>query len=440
MKRFVVLVCILLLSASVYADGKVYNLDECIQMAKEKDPTLIQFRNAVKTSNAAVWQQAGQFLPSASASYSQSEVHRGPQSPQYRLNTQTGEFVNVADTNSIISKGYSAGVSFRWTVFNGFSNVWNYLGSKASKRQSEYSYSSALSDLVFVIKTDYYLVLKAKKDLEVARDATERSKELLKLFEEKYELGSASLSEVLKQKVQSGNDQLSLVRATNILQNTRDNLAKDVGLDPQNEYDIAEIELRQEQIEGLDALIKSALAGHPAIMSSLADVDAYKYDVRSAWGSYFPYLSVSYNYGWGKDRFGDLIKFGPYDHTGTIGLSLSFNIFDGFSRESNMTRAKVGLNNAKASLYYRKNQIIKNLKDAYSGIKLAEETLRVTEEIERSASEDMDLVQEKYNLGAAALWELLDAQVSLKEAQFNKVKAEFDYNLALAQLQNAIGE
>jgi outer membrane protein TolC len=52
----------------------------------------------------------------------------------------------------------------------------------------------------------------------------------------------------------------------------------------------------------------------------------------------------------------------------------------------------------------------------------------------------MDLVQEKYNLGAAALWELLDAQVSLKQAQFNKVKAEFDYNLALAQLQNAIGE
>jgi outer membrane protein TolC len=84
--------------------------------------------------------------------------------------------------------------------------------------------------------------------------------------------------------------------------------------------------------------------------------------------------------------------------------------------------------------------VTKKLQDAYLAIKLSDETLKVTEETERAAREDMDLVQMKYNLGAAALWELLDAQVSLKTAQFNKVKAEFDYNLALAGLQNAMGQ
>lgn len=440
MRRFVIVVCLLIMSASAHAQVKFYSLDECIQMAKEKDPSLNQFRNAVRMANAAVWQQAGQFLPSASLGYSQAEVHRGPQTPQLKYVEDLGQVVNIADPNSIINKGYSAGFSLRMTIFDGFSNVWNYLGSKASKRQADYTYSAAMSDLTFLVKTDFYLVLKAKKDLEVAQDATERSKELLKLFEEKYELGSASLSEVLKQRVQYGNDQLTLVRARNLLENYLDNLALDIGLDPQEDYDIAEIELKQEITGEVGEFIKTALQVHPSLLSSQADVDAYKFDVRSAWGRYLPTATLSYNFGWGKEHFSELVKFGPYDHSGTIGLSVSLNVFDGFTREYNLKRAQVGLNNAKASHFYERNRVIKAVEAAYLGIKLAEETLRVTGEVERSASEDMDLVQEKYNLGAAALWELLDAQVSLKEAQFNKVKAEFDYNLSLAQLQNAMGE
>jgi outer membrane protein len=440
MKKTLILICLLTLSAAVMAESKVYTMDECIQMAQQKDPSLIQFRNAVRTANAAVWQQIGQFLPSLGLSYSQAEVHRGPLSPQFRYNPSTGSIENVADSTSIINKGYSAGFSSGLTLFDGFSNVWNYLGSKASKRGAEYSYSAALSDLEYVIKTDYYLVLKAKKDLDVATDAVNRSEELLKLFQEKYDLGSASLSEVLKQKVQYGTDQLSMLTAQNQVRTTMDNLALDIGIDPQTEFDIAGVEMRQEQIKDLDFYIKKASQEHPSLLEKQTEVEAYKYDVRSAWGNYLPTLSLSYRYGWNKEYFSDLKKFGPYDHSGTLSLSLGWTIFDGFTREYNMKRAKVGLNNARASEFYQRNKTIKDVQSAYRGIKLAEGTLQVTEEVERSASEDMDLVQEKYDLGAAALWELLDAQVSLKQAQFNKVKAEFDYNLALAQLQNAIGE
>ncbi len=440
MKKTLIFICLLTLSAAVMAENKVYTMDECIQMAKQKDPSLIQFRNAVRTANAAVWQQIGQFLPSLSLSYSQAEVHRGPLSPQFRYNPSTGSIENVADSTSIINKGYSAGFSSGLTLFDGFSNVWNYLGSKASKRGAEYSYSAALSDLEYVIRTDYYLVLKAKKDLDVATDAVNRSEELLKLFQEKYDLGSASLSEVLKQKVQYGTDQLSLLTAQNQVKTTMDNMALDIGIDAEDDFDIANVDMRQENIEAIDFYVKKALQEHPSLLEKRTEVDAYKYDVRSAWGNYLPTISVSYRYGWNKEYFTDLKKFGPYDHSGTLGLSLGWTIFDGFSREYNLKRAKVGLNNARASEFYQRNKTIKDVEGAYRGIKLAEGTLKVTEEIERSASEDMDLVQEKYDLGAAALWELLDAQVSLKQAQFNKVKAEFDYNLALAQLQNAIGE
>jgi outer membrane protein TolC len=262
----------------------------------------------------------------------------------------------------------------------------------------------------------------------------------LKLFEEKYDLGSASLSEVLKQKVQYGNDKLAVVQAEKTLEIYFDNLALDIGIDPQTDFDIAGVDIEHEPVGGLSELTGKALREHPSISSARENITAYKYDVRSAWGWYLPVVTGSFSYGWSKDQFSEIVKLGPFDHSSTLRLSVGLTLFDGFTRERNLVRAKVGLNNAKASHYYTRNQVIRDVEDAYLGINLANEILSVTEETERAAAEDFDLVQEKYNLGAAALWELLDSQVSLREAQFNRVKAEFDYNLALARLQNAMGK
>jgi outer membrane protein len=442
MKRFVLLVCILTLSASAaWAEGKVYTLEECIQMALDSDPTVIENRNSISNASATVWQQYGNLLPSASFGMTSSQTYRGPIK---RLEWVGQEQIYVENPNWEYFKSYSGGFSFNQTLFDGFQNIWNIKGSKASKRQVEQRYQTTKSNVIFRVKTDYYLVLKAKNDLDVAHEAVKRSEELLKLFQEKYDLGSASLSEVLKQKVQYGNDRLTLVTAERLFEVRIDQLAVDIGVDPSIEMDIQDLELREEPIKELSVLIQDALRSHPAIMASLAGIDAYKYDVRSAWGEYLPRLSLGYSYSWGNDFFSelsdDVFSLSADNSSASLRLSLSFTIFDGFGRERNKSRAQNGLNSSRASLVYVRNSVIKDIEEAHLGVRLAEETLSLTEETERSADEDMELVQEKYNLGAAALWELLDAQVSLKQAQFLKVKAEFDYNLALAQLQNAIGE
>lgn len=440
MKRMFVLLFLTVVLIAGMARAETYTLEQCIQKAMQTDPNLIQFRNAVKLARATVLQQAGAFLPTAGVSYSQTTINRGPQSPQFRYIADLGQEVNVADSNSLINHSYSTGIAFRMTLFNGLSNVWNYLGSKASKRNAEYSFEAAKSDLTFVVKNDYYLVLKSKRDLDVAKEAVKRSDELLKLYQEKYDLGSASLSEVLKQKVQYGNDKLTLVQAENAFDDAKNKLALDMGLPPETDFDIQETELNREAPPDITELRKEVLASHPTILSADANLDSYRYDVRSALGTYMPSVTASYSYGWSKETFSDILKMGPYDHSGAFNLSVNFTIFDGFSRERNLVRAKIGLKNAKSSLNYTRNQVLTDLETAYLAVKLADEKLSVTEETQKSAKEDFDLVQAKYNLGAAAQWEMLDAQVSLSQAQFNTISAEFDYNLALAKLQNAMGK
>lgn len=431
------IILIALMGASSFA--KIYTLDECIDMAKRTDPTLERFRNSVKTAGADIWYATGRFLPSASFSGSYSKTKRSVTTET--VNDLGGGIVQVIPPQPAAEyKGYGSGFTVNYSIFNGLKDVWNYLASKSSKNASELNFSQAESNLEYAVKGTYYLVLKSKRDYEVAQETVLRSEELLKLFDEKYALGSASLSEVLKQKVQTGQDKLTLIRARNNMNVAKAGLALSIGLNPNEEFDISDLSISKESLEPLNDILSKTMSSHPSILAASDDEKSAKYGVRSSLGNYLPRLDMQYSYRWSTDTFDKIKKFGKLDYSSSIWVGMSFTIFDGFSRKANLTRAKASYNNAKAQTFYKKNEIIKGIKDAYVGVSLAEETLVVTEETEKSASEDMDLVQTKYNLGAAALWELLDAQVSLKTAQFNKVKAEFDYNLAVAKLQNAMGK
>lgn len=439
MKKLGIVIGLILLFAGGNVCGKVYTLDECIELAKKNDPQLMQFRSAIKTAKATVWTQMGLFLPSLYVYGTYGKTWQSATTVQVR--DLGGGYVDTVPPQPAISyMNYRAGFSLDYTLFDGLRNVWGYLGSRDSKHRAEYDYANQVSDLAYIVKGEYYFVLKAKRDFDVAHEAVDRSEELLKLFEEKYELGSASLSDVLKQRVQFGNDQLTLVSKDKVYRIARAELALTIGIDPSTEFEIADIELRQEQVGEVADLIRRGTEFHPSLLATRAEVSASKYDVRYALGGYLPRVSLGYSKSWSQNTFDRIKKLGSFDNSRSLSVTISYNIFDQFSREYNLIRAKATLNNARASDFYAKNLVIKEIRDAYLGITVAEKTLRVTEEIERSAGEDMDLVRAKYDLGAAALWELLDAQVSLKEAQFNKVKAEFDYNLALAQLHNAIGE
>lgn len=439
MKRAFVLTVLVFLLISGTSWGKVYSLDECIKKAHETDVGLTRFRNSVKTAKSSLWLQAGKFLPTLSVSGSYNKTNLGRTSEKVD-NLGAGIIDTVPALPSVSYKRYSAGIRADYSVFNGLKDIWGFLGSKATKRVIEYDYVTAASDLAYIVKGQYYLVLKSKRDIDVAREAIKRSKELLKLFQGKYDLGSASLSEVLKQKVQFGNDKLTLVRTEKTHKVALDALAVTIGINPNEEFAISGLELKKEVIKDLPELVRQAKTFHPWLWSSKEEINASQYDVRSAYGQYLPRVVLSYSFGWSKNTFKDISKFDRFDHTEQIYVGVSYDIFNGFSRHANMSRAKATLSNAKATSFFRENEVIKRIRDVYLGIKLAEETLAVTEETELAASQDMDLVQAKYNLGAAALWELLDAQVSVKRAQFNKVAAEFDYNLAVAKLYNALGE
>ena len=88
----------------------------------------------------------------------------------------------------------------------------------------------------------------------------------------------------------------------------------------------------------------------------------------------------------------------------------------------------------------QRNLVASQIKTAYLNIQQLKEQKNVSQSNVDASTEDLKITQEKYNLGAATILDLLNAQVSLKQAQVTLIQADFDLNLAISRLENAMGK
>jgi outer membrane protein len=290
------------------------------------------------------------------------------------------------------------------------------------------------------VKASYYYYLAAVENVSVQQEAVKRSEEQLKLIQSKYDLGSAALSDVLKQKVQFGNDKLTLLGAENLVTTTRADLAYTVGVDPNSDVEFStEYSVREYQ-GTLDDAIAFGLDNEPGLLAAQKEVASAKHAVRSRFAEYLPKLSASVSLGMSDGTKGDTVIYNFSSKSASYGIQISYNIFDGFLRERNLSQAKVYRNNAMAQLVDLKNLVSRDIKTAYLEIEKLKEQKNVAGDNVEAANEDLKITQEKYNLGAATILDLLVAQVSLKTAQVSLISADFDLNLAIAKLENAMGK
>jgi len=421
----------LLLLLSVFVSAETLSLDQCIELALKNHPNVISARGNVKTANAGLWNAFGNFLPYISASGSVSQTN-------YPFETQSVVNYELVAAGKI-QKSYSFNAFAQINIFNGGRNFFDYFAAKANKAKSKYIKEQSEQDIILMVKTSYFAYLASKKLYEVRQEAVKRGREQYKLAESKYEIGSASKSDVLKAKVQYGEDRLNLIDAENGIRNALANLAYQIGIDVNSNIEFSS-DYHSREYDGTERnALNMGLTNYPGLLASEQSLKAAKNGVRSAWGRYLPTITLRVQRYYSDEYWHEIKTFPWYDRRTSISTTLNFPIFENLSRKSVMSGAKASLNNARAEYYYARNKVALDIKKAFLDMARAKEKLSVAGENEEAASEDMMLVREKYNLGAATMLDVLLAQEKLNTAQYDKIQSEFDYNMAVATLENAMG-
>lgn len=421
-----VLGCTMLWVSAV--EGETLNLNQCIELALKNRANIIIARGRDKQAGADRLQAFGQFLPNLNGSYSRSTGE------EYEI-VQNG----VAQSNQEFGPNKSLSLSGSVDIVN-VSTWFNFFGSGAGKAAAHLSTIDTEQELIFNVKTAYYDYLRAVQNEEVNKQAVERSQEQLKLVDSRYELGSAAYSDVLGQRVQYGNDQLEHLRAQNAVTTSKAILSYTIGIDPTKEFEF-EMTDESRQFEGtMEEAINFGLDHEPGLKAAEKDVQASRHALNSSRADYIPTLSFfgRYDHFDGTQAFPTVFERSSKQKT--FGFQVSYNIFDGFGRQRNITYSKVNRNNAMASYSDSRNLVMQQIKTAYLDIRNQNQAVSVAQESVNSAEENMKIVQERYNLGAATILDLLQAQEDLKRAQVSYINSKFDLNLAIARLENAMGK
>ena len=244
----------------------------------------------------------------------------------------------------------------------------------------------------------------------------------------------------MTQKVLFGNERLALLRANNIVVTSKALLSYTIGLNPNQQVEFSSGYTTVEYEGSLDDAVTYGLAHEPGYLAAQKGVDAARHAVRSGYASYIPSVGGFASYQISDGSSGDTALFNFSSKTTSYGIGVNWTIFDGFSREARVTSAKVSLNNARAGLADIRNLLVQEIKSAYFEAEQQTLAKEVAGENVEAANENLKITQEKYNLGAATILDLLNAQVSLKDAQVALIRADFDLNLAISKLENAMGK
>jgi outer membrane protein TolC len=120
-------------------------------------------------------------------------------------------------------------------------------------------------------------------------------------------------------------------------------------------------------------------------------------------------------------------------------LSLSWSIFNGFTREATLTRSVVAREAAEAQAADARRGASAQLTQQLAAYESAGTRIGITVASRAAAAEDLRVVQERYRLGAATILEVLTSQVTLDQAEVDAVQAQFDFLVARAQLEALMG-
>lgn len=418
-------------SASKLINGATpISLEEAVRLAQRNSPQAIQARGTERTAAAARRSATGALFPNLSLSAGRVIQLGGSQT---RIN-QNGEQIAVASrpTNS-------TGLSLNTELFDGGREYFALRAAKATQDAAEASSITTQYNLALEVKRQYYAVLAAMEQVDAAQAQMEQAQAQLTSSAAKVRAGVATRSDSLRGVIQVGNAQLAEITAANNLSVANAALSRLVGSATPVTADPSAV---QEQFSALPdsiSLASLALKG-PAVAQAEANLAAAKQLRKAAKGSYLPSLNMSYSRtGSGVDNaFG--LGSDPFSYNGRLSFSLSYPVFNGFAREEATVRADVAETNAEAQLRDARLAANQSLAEYLGSLRSAAARVRVQTASVNAAQEDVRVQQQRYNIGASTLLDLLNSQATLQQAQSALISARYDYRIARAQLETLIGQ
>lgn len=312
--------------------------------------------------------------------------------------------------------------------------------AKTWRELTAQSYQATTQQVVREVKRSFYLILLMQKLVEANRQGLEVVRANYENVQAQYRNGMVAEYDLLRAEVQLANTEPLLITAENNCQlavNALKNLLSiplDQEVRVQGEFAFAGIG------DGVkEEARRNALLANPVILQLGLQESMLEKNILIEKAGYFPTLSMFGGYQWQAQD--NTYRFGNYNWAKmlNVGLNLSYPLFDGFRTRERVQQATIDRDKVR----YTRLKVEEGLKIQIQSAELkmaeAEKRIRGQEKNIEQAQKAVHIAQTRFKSGVGTQLELLDAQVAMTRAQTNYAQAIYDYLMARADWQYAVG-
>ncbi len=432
MRKYLLLLLLFNLPCLIYAQ-EILTLKRCLEIGLQQNYDIRLVRNEQEISNNNVSLGNAGYLPTLDLNAGYSGTLNDT-----KQKLTTGE---INENNGVHNQTLDAGIDLNWTVFDGFSIQTNYERLKELRGMGELNTRLTVENFISNLSAEYYNYIQQLIMLKNLKYAVKLSKERLRIVEARYNIGSSSRLEMQQAKVDFNADSSRLIKQYEVLYASQIELNQMMALD-NVEQPILVSDSVIEFNASLDKndIQQTMMASNTLLLQSKKNIYLSRLDLKTVNSQYYPYVRINAGYGITKNMY----EVGTYDYQRNMGfnygITLGFNIFDGFNRKRKKQNTKLEIENKELLTEQLELTLKSDLANMWMAYRTNMELTNLERENLETAKENYEIAMERYKLGDLAGIELREAQNSLLEAEERLVQAEYNTKLCEISLVQIGGQ
>jgi outer membrane protein TolC len=303
--------------------------------------------------------------------------------------------------------------------------------SQANLRATEQS-------IVNEVKRAYYAILQTQGATIAAQESVKLYRELDRITGQYVIQQVALKTEQMDVQTRLAKAEYQVLTLTNQLSLQKEQLNLLLGRDVTTDFvvgDVLDTTQAMMRETNLTEARQRALTQRPEVREAQLQVQKADLDRRAKKSEFIPEVSVTYSH-ISTYNYSDFVP----RSVSSVGVQVEWEVFDWGRKKREVSEKTLTVSQANNSLLETQSQVMIEVNDRFRHLQEACQQIRIAKLAQTQAHASVQIAAYKYRLDAVLLKDVLQAQTSLAEANYDYQKALLSFWTAKADFEKALGE
>ncbi len=385
---------------------------------------VLTFREAIATSLKQN-HQIEMFRNNASMASNSARIGNADLLPKLSLSGGA----NYSDTDfDDPSTMTSAQLSVSYTLFDGLGNVYRFKSLQADGRKGVLDARDQIESTLLLVSQAYYGAASAFENYQIARELMAISRERFQRANQRAVYGRAMTIDVLAAQVDLSADSVTITQAGFQWDEAQRDLNLLLNRDLETKF-LVDTSITFQADYTLESLMTEVMENNASYLSAGESLRRARFDLASARSAHLPKLDLSASSGFSQSNSDFTVRLNDPSKSMSLGLSLSFNLFNGFKTHIQRQDARYTLKNRELEREQARLDLEKEVTSAFEAYRNSLVVLDLESSSLEAAKLNFKRTQELYHLGQVTTTQFREAQLNLIRAKSSMSWAKYEAKL-----------